>query len=85
MIISKKVLGQKLKEMYENAPPGEKALMVHLFGIKFADIIRSNGYSAREIVETAEIEGSSYQVELNKGINLSQYVDIKNNMDNFDL
>ncbi|MDE7164164.1 MAG: hypothetical protein K2O04_01910 [Clostridiales bacterium] len=85
MIISKKVLGQKLKEMYENAPHNKKALMVHLFGIKFANVIRSNGYSAREIVETAGINGNSYQVELNKGINLSQYVDIKKNMDNFDL
>lgn len=55
MIISKNLLGQKLKEMYENAPHNEQVLMIHLFGIKFADIIKANGYNAREILEAANM------------------------------
>lgn len=84
MIISKKMLGQKLKDMYDNSPHNERVLMIHLFGIKFADIIRANGYNAREITEAAGIN-NSYQTEVNKGIKMAKYVEIKKNMDTFDI
>ena len=69
MTISKEILGEKLKKMYNNAPYGEKALMVHLFGIKFASIIRSNNYTAKEIMKIAGIQ-KSYQAEIDKGIKM---------------
>lgn len=82
MIISKKMLGQKLKYMYDNAPYGEQVLMIHLFGIKFGDIIYENGYNAREIIEAAGIK-ESYQTEISKGMKMAKYVEIKKNMDKF--
>ena len=84
MIISKKLLGEKLKEMYENAPQNEQVLMIHLFGIKFANIMRENGYNAREIIDAAGIR-NSYQTELSKGIKMSKYVEIKKDKDTFSL
>ena len=84
MIVSKKLLGEKLKEMYENAPHSEQVLMIHLFGIKFADVIRENGYNAREIIEAAGMK-DSYQVEVNKGMKMAKYVEIKKDMDTFNL
>lgn len=84
MTVTKKVLGQKLKEMYEDAPLSEQVLMIHLFGIKFADIIRDNGYKAREIIDAADMK-ASYQTELCKGMKMAKYVEIKRDMDRFDL
>ena len=43
-------LGKRLSEMYENADDGEKATMVHLFGIRFANDITNNNFSASEII-----------------------------------
>lgn len=37
-------LGAKLREMYNTAPPGEKVTHIHLFAIKYADIIETNDY-----------------------------------------
>ena len=83
MVISKALLGKKLKEMYDNAPHGEQVLMVHLFGIKFADIITQNGYTTKQIVDASGLN-SPYQTELNKGIKMAKYVEIKKAMDTFD-
>jgi len=69
-------LSEKLHEMYYNAPCKEKALMVHLFGIKYADVIKTSGYNLKEILKLAGIK-ESYCVEINKGINLSKYVEVK--------
>ena len=83
MIISKKMLGQKLRDMYDNAPYNEQVLMIHLFGIKFADVIRANGYNAREIIEAAGVK-ESYQTEVSKGMKIAKYIEIKKDMDSFD-
>ncbi|WP_347159411.1 HTH-like domain-containing protein [Pontibacter chitinilyticus] len=64
-------LGQKLKEMYENAPRGEQVTMIHLFGVKFADSIKEVG--VKEVIDEAGIS-STYRTELNKAINLAKYV-----------
>jgi hypothetical protein len=45
-------LSKKLVEMYENAE-GEKSTMIHLFGIGYADEIRSSGYTAHDIIKNA--------------------------------
>lgn len=66
-------LGNKLKEMYENAPKGDSVTMIHLFGIKYADEISNNNHSRKDIIEKSGIS-SSYLTELSKGINLSKYV-----------
>ncbi|MDU1349276.1 DNA ligase [uncultured Clostridium sp.] len=70
-------LANELKKMYEEGiPTKEQATMVHLFGIKYADDIRKNGYAPREILKFADMP-ESYQAEINKGIKLSKYVEIK--------
>lgn len=71
-----KELGNKLREMYENAPKGDSVTMIHLFGIKYADEILKNYHSRKEIIEISGIS-SSYLTEFNKGINLSKYVEPK--------
>lgn len=84
MVVSKTVLGQKLREMYDNAPFGEQVLMIHLFGIKYADLIKQNHYTPKQIVDASGLK-SAYQTEVSKGMKMAKYVEIKENMDTFDL
>ena len=67
-------LADKLREMYETAPKGEQAAMIHLFGIKYAADL--NGVSLASVVEHAGLR-RSYVTEINKGRNLAKYVDLK--------
>ena len=67
-------LGLKLKEMYENAPKGEKVAMIHLFGIKYANEIKK--YSIKDIVHAANM-CKSYGTEVTKGVHLSRFVSVK--------
>lgn len=69
-------LASELQAMYKNAERGTKASMIHLFGIKFSNEIRNNNYSIKEILKLAGMP-ESYQVEINKGINLAKYVEVK--------
>lgn len=62
-----------LKGMYDNAPRGDQVAMIHLFGIKYAEEIRDNKYTPKEILFAADMP-ESYQVEINKGIKLEKYV-----------
>ncbi len=66
-------LANILSEMYDKAINGEQVAMIHLFGIKYADIIRNNRYTPKEILKSANMQ-ESYQVEINKGIKLAKYV-----------
>ena len=66
-------LGRVLKEMYDNAPRGEQSAMIHLFGIKYANEIRDDNHTPKDILKCAEMP-ESYQVEVNKGIKLAKYV-----------
>jgi 5-methylcytosine-specific restriction protein B len=68
-----------LAEMYANADRGETATMVHLFGIRYADEICRNGGPAAIISRARQLQTESqipesYQVEINKGVNLARYV-----------
>lgn len=47
--------------------------MIHLFGIKYADVILTNHLSIKEIVGFSGIN-APYATEVNKGINLSEFV-----------
>jgi hypothetical protein len=71
-------LGQKLKEMYENAPKKEQVAHIHLFGIAFGDVIKRNKYGVAQLISLAEMK-KSYGAELNKGIKLSKFVKLKSN------
>ena len=68
-------LGSKLKKMYESKGVN-KTTMIHLFGVIYADEIRNARITAIEIVKAAQMP-ESYQAEVNKGISLSRYVDLK--------
>ena len=64
----------ELKRAYERGSRrGQIALHIHLFGIKYADDLRS--LSVREVVNRAGIP--DYVAEINKGRNLADYVEIK--------
>ncbi len=62
-----------LRDMYDNAPKGEKSTMVHLFGIIYAKEIEANNISISELLELAGIK-DSYNVEIRKGIRVGRYV-----------
>jgi 5-methylcytosine-specific restriction protein B len=66
-------LGQKLSDMYNNAPSGDLVAMIHLFGIKYAKEIDLGGYSKKEIAKNANIP-ESYGTEISKGVKLAKYV-----------
>jgi len=69
-------LGFILKEMYESSlSKKEGATSVHLFGIKYGNEIRDNGLNIKEIVKASGLP-KSYNVEVNKGINLRKYVNL---------
>ncbi len=72
-------LAQELKKFVTNAPSHCIALSYQLFGICFAKDLLGPGISlARVLVEAALPK--SYQGEINKGIELSDYVTL--NQDN---
>jgi hypothetical protein len=68
-----KELGDKLNEMYNNAPNGDSVAMIHLFGIKFADEILLSRFSKKDIAKAARIP-ESYGTEISKGVKLAKYV-----------
>lgn len=69
-------LGRELKSMYENAPKGDQVAFIHLFGIKYAELLTTKRLSKVEILKIAEMP-ESYQTEISKGIRLAKYVTIK--------
>lgn len=66
-------LGAILKEMYENAPHGDKVANIHLFGIKYAQAIIENSFRAGDIIRSSGLN-PSYSTEVSKGVKLSRYV-----------
>lgn len=68
-------LGTRLKEMYETKG-ANKAAMIHLFGILYADEIRLSNIRPEDVVKAAGLN-DSYKSEVRKGINLATYVDLK--------
>ena len=65
-----------LREMCEKAPRNEKSTYIHLFGIKYAQELA--GLSLSTVAERAT-GYKSYEVEINKGIRLAKYVQIRDN------
>ncbi|WP_308637323.1 HTH-like domain-containing protein [Paenibacillus silvisoli] len=66
-------LGRILSDMYNKAPQGKQVAKIHLFGVKYADIIQRNNYSIKDIVAASGIN-ISYATEVSKGVKLSEYV-----------
>lgn len=66
-------LADILTEVYENALDGEKVAIIHLFGIKYADIINVEGYRISGIVNNSLLN-SSFATEVSKGVKLAKYV-----------
>ncbi len=71
-------LSSILRAMYDQGRRQDEAVaMIILFGIKHADHIQTgHGGNKRQIREGAGL-GSSYDVEINKGIQLARYVVVK--------
>ena len=68
-------LGKLLRKMYDEAIGG-KVSAIHMFGLKYGAVIKSNDYSIAEIIRIAGIS-DSYNVEVSKGISI--YKVIKDN------
>lgn len=71
---SVEMLGEILRKMYEAAD--SKTSAIHMFGLKYGEIIKENNFSATAIVEASSLNGS-YGAEVGKGIRL--YESIKKN------
>ena len=63
-----------LGNMYENAPVGEQVTSIHVFGIIYADAIRS--MSKKELAKRAGL-GESFHTEISKGIRLAKHVQLR--------
>lgn len=61
-------LGDILSYMYTNAEVGMQVASIHVFGIKYGEIIIENGYKPADIIKAASLN-ESYSTELNKAIN----------------
>ncbi|WP_233898030.1 HTH-like domain-containing protein [Tenacibaculum piscium] len=72
-----KELSKILSHNYTNAYNGEKVAQIHLFGIKYGEIIRKNKYSSKDIIDESGLN-ESYVAELNKGIKLRKEVVFEN-------
>ena len=60
----------------QRPPNGEQVAHIHLFGVKYGELITKNHLSIKEIIAEAGIK-TSYHSELSKGIKLSKYVELK--------
>lgn len=69
-------LGAILSDMYDNAPMEDAALIIRLFGIKYAAEIKKDNVSNEEIIKASGIS-EVYLYELSKGVKLSEYVSSK--------
>ncbi len=67
-------LASELRRSVTAAPPGDRVVRIHLFGIKRAAEL--DGVSLKELVEVAGIP-SSYHTEIHKGMRLAAWVTVK--------
>ena len=75
--MTERELGIKLKEMYdEGLRKKEAKTYIHLFGIRYADVILNNELNRADIIKFANIS-ASYDTEIYTGVKLSKYVELK--------
>lgn len=64
----------RLRASYASACSGDKAVTVHLFGIRYARAL--SGLPLKELAARAGLP-ESYATELRKGVRLAEFVDLK--------
>lgn len=64
-------LGSILTQMYEKAE--NKTTAIHMFGLKYGEIIKNNNYPVTAIVEASGLNGT-YHVEIGKGIRMYESI-----------
>lgn len=69
-------LGNILKELYCTAARGQQVANIHTFAIYYANVIERERLNKKEILRIAGLP-ETYQTEISKGINLAQYVEVK--------
>lgn len=69
-------LGAILNSIYNSAPIENAALMIRLFGIKYAAEIKKQNYSSEDIIKASGLS-ETFHNELSKGVKLAQYVHSK--------
>ena len=74
MALTEHAAAARLKQMRKNALTNEKAVQVHLFGIKYAEDLA--GLNLKAVVKAADLE-ESYVTEVRKGMKLAKYVVLK--------
>ena len=70
-------LARKLREVYDReARKGKASMASSLFGIMYADQIRTCGASSTSLVRVADIP-RSYSRGIRRGMQLSEYVELR--------
>ncbi len=75
-------LSTKLNESIEYYK--EKVLGIHMFGINYASFIKKYKFTPLQIVKCAGVS-DSFATEVSKGVKLSEYVSVKQNIDLYNL
>ena len=71
--MNEKGLANELKKRYKKAARNQTILVIDLFGIEYGELIRTEHYSIKRIVQLSGI-GESYITEVTKAVKLSKYV-----------
>ena len=79
--MNEKGLANELKKRYKKAARNQTILMIDLFGIEYGELIRTENYSIKQIVQLSGI-GESYITEVTKAVKLSKYVVLLNQKEN---
>ncbi len=76
MVINKTQLINKLRGLYHKAPQGESTVSLIIFGIKYAESLKELKVPMGILCADAGVR-SNAAMEINQGITLSKYVEIK--------
>ena len=68
-------LGIRLREMYETKGAKQKT-MIHLFGVIYGAEMEKSGIKSIDVIRAAQLK-ESYSTEVRNGINLAQYVTLR--------
>lgn len=74
--MDKQELGKILAQRYNQHEKGFANCSIILFGIEYASEIKSGGYTAKDLLEASKI-GKNYEADLRKGIQLADFVKLK--------
>lgn len=66
-------LGDILLKMYNEPSTSGKKTAIHMFGLKYGEVIKRNGYSSSEIISAANMQ-ESYNTEISNGIRIYESI-----------